>query len=87
MSTLIAPKKSHTFRSGKKAGWQREFTAAHRARFAEVAGDLLVRLGYFVNWVQDIYGLAAYRLLSRKLPGVGHAAGTISSGSTNKQPG
>ncbi|MGE3641516.1 MAG: glycosyltransferase family 4 protein, partial [Pirellulales bacterium] len=29
----------------------------------------------FVNWVQDIYGLAAYRLLSRKLPLVGHAGG------------
>lgn len=49
MSTLIAPKKSHTFRSGKKAGWQREFTAAHRARFTEVAGDLLLRLGYEPN--------------------------------------
>jgi hypothetical protein len=49
MSTLIAPKKSHTFRSGKKAGWEREFTAAHRARFAEVAGDLLIRLGYEQN--------------------------------------
>ncbi|MEX2093799.1 MAG: sulfotransferase domain-containing protein [Pirellulales bacterium] len=46
MSTLIAPQKSHTFRSGKKAGWQREFTPAHRERFAELAGDLLVRLGY-----------------------------------------
>lgn len=46
MGSLIAPQKSHTFRSGKKAGWQREFTPAHRARFAEVAGDLLVRLGY-----------------------------------------
>jgi len=46
MSSLIAPKKSHTFRSGKKAGWQQEFTPAHRARFVEVAGDLLVRLGY-----------------------------------------
>jgi hypothetical protein len=49
MSTLIAPKKSHTFRSGKRAGWEREFTAAHRDRFAEVAGDLLVRLGYESN--------------------------------------
>jgi hypothetical protein len=46
MSALVAPKKSHTFRSGKKAGWQKEFTSAHRKRFAEVAGDLLVRLGY-----------------------------------------
>jgi hypothetical protein len=50
MRTLIAPKKSHTFRSGKKAGWQREFTAAHRARFAEVTGDLLLRLGYEPNY-------------------------------------
>jgi sulfotransferase 6B1 len=46
MQASIAPKKSHTFRSGKKAGWQKEFTSAHRERFAEVAGDLLVRLGY-----------------------------------------
>ncbi len=28
-----------------------------------------------VSWVQDIYGLAAYRLLGRKLPGVGHLVG------------
>ena len=28
-----------------------------------------------VSWVQDIYGLAAYRLLSKKLPLVGHAVG------------
>jgi colanic acid biosynthesis glycosyl transferase WcaI len=28
-----------------------------------------------VSWIQDIYGLATYRLLSRKLPGIGHAAG------------
>jgi glycosyltransferase involved in cell wall biosynthesis len=28
-----------------------------------------------VFWVQDIYGLAAYKLLSRKLPIIGHAAG------------
>jgi glycosyltransferase involved in cell wall biosynthesis len=28
-----------------------------------------------VSWIQDIYGLAAYRLLSRKLPGVGHVVG------------
>ena len=29
----------------------------------------------FVSWVQDVYGLAAYRLLSRKVPGIGHAVG------------
>jgi glycosyltransferase involved in cell wall biosynthesis len=28
-----------------------------------------------VSWIQDIYGLAAYRLLSRKLPAIGHLAG------------
>jgi glycosyltransferase involved in cell wall biosynthesis len=28
-----------------------------------------------VTWVQDIYGLAAYRLLKRKLPVVGHLVG------------
>jgi glycosyltransferase involved in cell wall biosynthesis len=28
-----------------------------------------------VSWIQDIYGLAAYRLLGRKLPIVGHLAG------------
>jgi glycosyltransferase involved in cell wall biosynthesis len=28
-----------------------------------------------VSWVQDIYGLAAYRLLRRKLPVVGHLVG------------
>jgi glycosyltransferase involved in cell wall biosynthesis len=28
-----------------------------------------------VSWVQDVYGLAAYRLLGRKLPGLGHLVG------------
>jgi hypothetical protein len=46
MAAHVAPHKSHTFRSGKKAGWQREFTAEHRQRFDEVAGDLLIQLGY-----------------------------------------
>ncbi len=42
----IQPKKSHTFRSGKTGGWRKHFTAEHKALFTEVAGDLLVRLGY-----------------------------------------
>jgi glycosyltransferase involved in cell wall biosynthesis len=29
----------------------------------------------FVSWVQDLYGVAAYRILRRKLPGLGHAVG------------
>src|SRR5262245_46232884 len=28
-----------------------------------------------VSWIQDIYGLAAYRLLGRKLPVIGHLVG------------
>jgi colanic acid biosynthesis glycosyl transferase WcaI len=27
------------------------------------------------SWIQDVYGVAAYRLLRRKLPGVGHLVG------------
>jgi colanic acid biosynthesis glycosyl transferase WcaI len=41
-------------------------------RLAKWCGRHGVRL---VSWVQDIYGLAAYRLLSRRLPGLGHAVG------------
>lgn len=46
MSERIAPHKSHTFRSGKKAGWQKEFTAQHRETFDRLAGELLIELGY-----------------------------------------
>jgi hypothetical protein len=55
MSAQIAPHRSHTFRSGKKSGWRQEFTAAHRKRFAEIAGELLIRLGYESNqdWVSQ----------------------------------
>ena len=49
MTARIAPHKSHTFRSGKKAGWQQEFNAEHRRLFDELAGDLLVELGYESN--------------------------------------
>jgi hypothetical protein len=49
MAAQVDPHKSHTFRSGKKAGWQREFTAEHRQQFAEVSGDLLIQLGYEPN--------------------------------------
>jgi hypothetical protein len=46
MTASIAPQKSHTFRSGKKSGWQQEFTAEHRRAFDELAGELLIELGY-----------------------------------------
>lgn len=42
----IQPGKSHTFRSGKTGGWKDHFTDEHKALFKEVAGDLLVNLGY-----------------------------------------
>ncbi len=44
--------------------------AQHRlAKWCHKSG---VRLA---SWIQDIYGLAAYRLLGRKLPGIGHLVG------------
>ncbi len=49
MTSSIAPQKSHTFRSGKKSGWKHEFTAEHRRVFDELAGDLLIQLGYETN--------------------------------------
>jgi hypothetical protein len=45
----IQPKKSHTFRSGKTGGWREYFTDEHKSLFKDVAGDLLVRLGYEAN--------------------------------------
>jgi hypothetical protein len=42
----IQPKKSRTFRSGKAGGWREHFTDEHKALFKDVAGDLLVKLGY-----------------------------------------
>jgi len=42
----IQPRKSHTFRSGKTGGWREHFTEAHKKLFKEVAGDLVVKLGY-----------------------------------------
>jgi len=42
----IQPKKSHTFRSGKTGAWKEHFTDEHKKLFKNVAGDLLVRLGY-----------------------------------------
>lgn len=42
----IQPQKSHTFRSGKTGGWVQHFTDEHKILFKDVAGDLLLRLGY-----------------------------------------
>lgn len=45
----INPKKSPTFRSGKTGEWKKHFTVEHKKIFKEVAGDLLVKLGYEKN--------------------------------------
>ncbi|MBT3314164.1 MAG: hypothetical protein HN390_06080 [Anaerolineae bacterium] len=45
----INPKKSPTFRSGKTGEWKKYFTDEHKRVFKEVAGDLLIRLGYEEN--------------------------------------
>jgi hypothetical protein len=49
LSEAIQPRKSHTFRSGKTGGWREHFTESHKALFKDVAGDLLIRLGYEKN--------------------------------------
>jgi hypothetical protein len=55
MIAAVAPERSHTFRKGVKGGWREKFTPEDRCRFAEVAGDLLVQLGYETDdsWVED----------------------------------
>ncbi|HEX2990863.1 MAG TPA: sulfotransferase domain-containing protein [Anaerolineales bacterium] len=45
----IQPRKSHTFRSGKTGSWREHFTENHKTLFKNVAGDLLIRLGYEKN--------------------------------------
>jgi sulfotransferase 6B1 len=46
LETSINPKKSPTFRSGKTGEWKKHFNDEHKAIFKEIAGDLLVKLGY-----------------------------------------
>jgi hypothetical protein len=42
----INPKRSPTFRSGKTGEWKKHFTPEHKKIFKNVAGELLIRLGY-----------------------------------------
>jgi sulfotransferase 6B1 len=53
MLQSIVPNKSHTFRRGERAGWRKSFTPEHRHLFHELAGDLLIDLGYEADdsWV------------------------------------
>jgi sulfotransferase 6B1 len=52
LADSIDPQRSPTFRSGKAGGWRAQFSPEHKTRFKQVAGDLLVRLGYETddNW-------------------------------------
>lgn len=42
----IDPTRSPTFRSGKSGGWRQAFNHEHRRLFKDIAGDLLIQLGY-----------------------------------------
>lgn len=46
LESSINPQRSPTFRSGKTGEWKKYFTDEHKKIFKEVAGDLLIRLGY-----------------------------------------
>ena len=46
LESAILPKKSGTFRKGKPGNWQEHFSEQNKALFKEMAGDLLIRLGY-----------------------------------------
>lgn len=49
LQAAIAPQRSGTFRRAKPGNWREHFTEGNKARFKEVAGDLLIRLGYERN--------------------------------------
>jgi hypothetical protein len=46
LESAINPTRSPTFRTGKTGEWKKHFTEEHKKIFKEVAGDLLVKLGY-----------------------------------------
>jgi len=49
LETSINPSRSPTFRSGKTGEWRQYFTDEHKRVFKDVAGNLLVKLGYEEN--------------------------------------
>jgi len=46
LESSINPGKSPTFRSGRTGEWKKHFTEEHKRTFKDVAGDLLIKLGY-----------------------------------------
>ena len=49
LESSINPKRSPTFRSGKTGEWKKYFKEEHKKIFEEVAGNLLLKLGYEKN--------------------------------------
>jgi hypothetical protein len=52
LERAITPEKSGTFRKGQPGNWRVYFTESNKVAFHQVAGDLLVKLGYETgqNW-------------------------------------
>ncbi len=46
LAASIDPSRSPTFRSGKIGGWRKSFNDENKRLFKEIAGDLLIQLGY-----------------------------------------
>ena len=46
LTDAIDPQRSPTFRSGKAGAWREQFSEANKRLFKDVAGELLIRLGY-----------------------------------------
>ena len=49
LEASINPTKSPTFRSGRTGEWKKHFNEEHKRLFKDVAGELLIRLGYETN--------------------------------------
>jgi hypothetical protein len=46
LQSQMTPRKSTTFRKGIAGDWRNHFTQENKTRFKQIAGDLLIRLGY-----------------------------------------
>jgi hypothetical protein len=46
LADAIDPLRSPTFRSGRAGSWQEQFSDENKRLFKDVAGELLIRLGY-----------------------------------------
>ncbi len=46
LDSSIIPQQSPTFRTGQAGKWRESFSSRHKTIFKQVAGDLLIRLGY-----------------------------------------